>query len=575
MKNTRAASAAFFASTRKSRNATLELLGWVFIGLAWLVPNHYPPWNSFYNDTAAAIGLIFLAASAFGALQCTALHRTTWCIAASALIPCAQWAGGLLHFSGDALVAALYIMGFSLATGVGYVKASSHAEQFSAGLAIAILAGALCSAFIALTQALQVGDLGFWFVEAPPGLRAYANLAQPNNLATLIGFGAVSLWLLHERGRIAKWAATAALSVLVLAVAMTQSRTALLFGPALACILTLVSRRGLRFGAGPKAILMVTACQAVLTLGWPYLQDLLGLSAPLSLAARGVESVRFQVWPMLIEALGARPWLGFGWLQVGAAEMSVAGHHAPVGELWLHGHNVVIELLVWCGWPLGLLLAGSIAWWYVDRLRCIATLESAAGVLTLTVFAVHAMLELPHHYAYFLLPAGLWIGVIEAQRPPGRHVHPAWNAVPMLVGLLLLVAVVRDYPAIEEDFRLVRFENLAIGTLRAKQPAPDAPFLSSLTGFLRFARATPASGMKDEEIEQMRWIVERYPYSISMARLATALALNGRMEEALLTFARLRGIHGDVMYRKLRRAVHEQVLEGKSQLAELDRSLPP
>jgi hypothetical protein len=82
----------------------------------------------------------------------------------------------------------------------------------------------------------------------------------------------------------------------------------------------------------------------------------------------------------------------------------------------------------------------------------------------------------------------LWIGLIEWDMKPRGTSRFALNLLPLALAAALLAGVWRDYPVVEEDFRLMRFENLSIGTLRAKQAAPDAPFLSSLTAFLRFAR---------------------------------------------------------------------------------------
>jgi amino acid transporter len=97
-------------------------------------------------------------------------------------------------------------------------------------------------------------------------------------------------------------------------------------------------------------------------------------AAPDTMATRGLHTPRYQMWQMLLEAVQLVPWHGYGWLQVGAAELAVVDRHPPIGELWLQGHNIFVELVVWCGWPLGLALGAALVF-------CVASFvgfESAA-----------------------------------------------------------------------------------------------------------------------------------------------------------------------------------------------------
>jgi len=41
----------------------IKLTALLLVTVAWLVPNHYPPWSSFYNEATAAFGLALLAVS--------------------------------------------------------------------------------------------------------------------------------------------------------------------------------------------------------------------------------------------------------------------------------------------------------------------------------------------------------------------------------------------------------------------------------------------------------------------------------------------------------------------------------
>ena len=546
-----------------------------FMGIAWLIPNHYAPWSSFYNDSSMALGLMLFVAAAALKRRAPELPSVAWALVAVAAIPWLQWAFGLLWFSGDAWVASLYLLGLALAISTGHIWARLDARQLAASLSAAALAASVASSLIGITQVLQLNSLGLWAGDGVPGMRADGNLAQPNNLATLIGFGVLGLMLLREQGRLGAGTAVLLLAVQLVGLALTQSRAALLFGPLVAVGLWWAAHRGVAPRTRAATVLAFSAVQWVVTWGWPAVQTALLQSPPVSLSARGVGSIRFKVWPVLLDALSNAPWQGYGWLQVGAAELSAVNRHPPAGELWLHGHNLFLELVIWCGYPLGLSLCAAVVYWFASRAWRVASVESLVGMLLLMMLALHSMLELPYHYAYFLIPAGLWIGLIEYQRGSQRVGGAGWG--PALAGLCLVMtgAIWVGYLDIEEDFRRVRFESMSIGRATAADSGPGSPALSSLTGFLRFARTEPRRGMSAAELEAMDAAVKRYPYAASLVRDASALALNGRLPEATQRFVAIRNIHGEPIYLKVRSELREKIAGGQTGLEDLERSLPP
>lgn len=557
----------------------LELFALVCFGLAWLVPNHYPPWTSFYNETGAALGLLLLTLANARRLQSGGLPSPAWVLVAVATIPWLQWLFGRLAFSGDALVSSLYLVGLAVAIATGAAWARADAPAAMSRLSATVLIAGLVSTLLALLQALQVANLGIWSLDAYAGMRAYANLGQPNNLATLLGLAAVGLLYLYETGRIGRAASSALAICLVAGAALTQSRTALLFGPAILVGLWLAARRGLALKTPLWVVIGLISLHATLSWTYPALQQLLLLAAPPSLSTRSFSgsSLRLGIWPVFFDALAQSPWWGFGWLQGGEAQLQVAERHAPGHNLWMHTHNLFLDLLVWCGYPLGLSLSGPILYWAGNRALKLRSLEGLLALLAIALFGIHAMLELPHHYAYFLLPVGLWIGQIEmaVATPAAPAGRPARSSlIPALLGVVMTVAVWRDYPAIEEDFRRVRFEFMRIGPEHSGEPAPAAPFLSSLTGFLRFARTEPAAGMSDTQLAEMEAVAKRYPYAPSLYRWGRALALNGRVTEAQHVLLKLRHVHGEREYARYRADLLERVAAGESGLQPLLQLLP-
>lgn len=543
---------------------------------AWLIPNHYAPWTSFYNDSAMAIALAFLAALAFRRPSAIGAPWVAWGVLAMATIPWLQWAFGQLYYTGDAWISSLYLLGLAIAIITGRAGASLSIQDFSAFLASTLAAAALASSVLALAQIFPGLELGIWSEDAVSGMRAHANLAQPNNLGTLIGFGASSVMLLFEQRRISGLVASLLAVVLLVGGALTQSRTALLYGP-LICVgvLVLTWRRQVTFRTHWTALAGASALQWLATWALPKLQGAALLTATWSAGSRGVESFRFQMWTVLMDALVESPWKGYGWLQGGAAELAAVDRRPPVGELWLHSHNLFLDLLVWCGYPLGLLLSVLIIWWFASRFISVCTVESAIGILLIAVLGLHAMLELPHHYAYFLIPAGLWAGVVEWETAaPVRGGARSFGAL-CSVGLVILIGVWRDYPTIEEEFRTVRFEYLHIGPAASDRYSPSAPFLSTLTAFLRVSRTPYDVVLSEGDLQAFEQAVNRYPYPSLMARYAAALSVNRQDEKARAVFQKILQVYGGRTYSAQRKELIEYSSGRSSQLRGFAESLPP
>lgn len=537
----------------------LTLLAALCLGLSWLVPNHYPPWSSFYNELLAGVSLLLFAVALKAKWKEGDIPTISWVVLACAVIPLVQWQVGLLRFSGDFWISGLYIVGFAAAIATGYKLAKVDRSAISIVLASTVLCGALFSGGLAIAQGLQFKGLGIWMLDPIPNMRAYANLAQPNNLATLLGMGVLSLFLLLQYRRLPLFVSIAALTTLIVAAAMTQSRTALLYGPLICLGAVWGRRRGLdlrfRCAIGVAAI----AGHWLLTFTWPFISN--ALSVSIGAEARGVDSIRFQMWPLLISALNRSPWVGFGTLQVGEAELLSVSNFPPVGELWLHGHNLFLELMIWTGYPLGLGLSFAIVFWASSRIRRVSTVESLTAGMMVGVFIVHAMLEFPYHYAYLLIPIGLWIGILESELPTRFPGSPYLGLFPLLISAALFVAVIKDYRGIEDDFRLMRFQSIRVAPM-SSDLTTRAPFLSTLQGYLEFARTRIRPGMGEAEIEQMEAVVKRYPYSTAIERLAMAWSLNGRKLESAQMLRTIKHIYGDVAYQRVLLSLRERATDG-------------
>ncbi|MDA8482035.1 Wzy polymerase domain-containing protein [Pseudomonas resinovorans] len=535
--------------------------GLVFV-LSWLVPNHYYPWSSYYNDFVA-----FLALSAAGVAGLPFVLRVggaTIFVVVLSFVPVIQYFFDVIFFWGDALIVACYLLAFGYSIALGRTLRSGYGFQVFESVAWVFLVGSLMSAFIALFQLVGIGK-SIWIVDLPPGGRPFANLAQPNNLATLISCGLVSLLYLVEKKRVLPVLATFFAVGLVVGLVLTQSRT-----PWVGAIILLVwwllkCKQGdlkTRFGT----LFIGVFGYAVAVLSFPDIAQFFGWRAA-ALYER-LESVeRLEIWRQMAQAVITGPLWGYGWNQVGAAQLE-ATIGVPVAMQIEHSHNLVLDILIWNGPLLGsaILLIGMV--WLGGLAKDARGTASVLGLLLVGIVLLHGMLEFPLEYAYFLLPVGLVLGMVEAERGDRDFLKlPRLGGGVFIVASLAFMAWIwQEYRVVESDHRLMRFENARIGEVRAEQSAPDVLLLTQLKEFLRFARTQATPDMDERKLEWMRNVAYRYPFPPCIFRYALALALNERAEQAREELLRLRLLHGEGAYQEARLSI-DAMVEQYPQLA--------
>ena len=116
---------------------------------------------------------------------------------------------------------------------------------------------------------------------------------------------------------------------------------------------------------------------------------------------------------------------------------------------------------------------------------------------------------------------------------------------------------VAEYLVIEEDFRIVRFEQLRIGRTAADHRQPDIYMLTQLGTLLSGSRIELRPDMPPEDVEQLKKLALRYPWVATQYRYALALALNGQQPEAIRQFQVIRGQRDEKLYQRIRKEISE------------------
>jgi hypothetical protein len=504
------------------------------LALALVLPNHTPPWMSFMQEALAASALALLALACLVWPSGRSAWRAPDLLAfAFVILIATQLATGQILFLQSAWMPTLYLVGFHLASQTGAVLERKAPGRVTAIVVVAFLIAGLASVALQAYQLLgsTPGSDPIWVYRYAGGGRPAANLGQPNLLATVQVLGALGAFWLWKRGSLSGVVAVILCVTSLAGIALTQSRTGLLNVWISVLMLTTWNTHD------PKLRLILPGLGIVATalfVGYMQFGDLLAVASGAGLADRGGGfGTRPFAWGLFTEAIGRQPLAGYGWGQAFAASLAVAPGYEALPELWLHTHNLLLDLAVWNGLPVALAAAAAMAVWLAQCVRGARDDGGRLLLLIVTVGLVHAMLEYPLSYAYVLLPMGLAAGAL-GERTQAAVVWraPNWIA-PMLVVLALagMALTVRDYLRVEHTYRQLLLEKARIRVLDGRDP-PDVVVLTSLRDLIAFSRLEPSANMSESQLTWMTAVVKTHPGAHGFAKLARATALNGRISEA-------------------------------------------
>jgi hypothetical protein len=525
------------------RDIPFKRSDWLFPGLAvltaigWLLPNHYPPWNTFHTDAWMAVCLLIAAAGFLRSNPSTIqVSRPALVLLGLCAIPGVQYGLGVLPLFSSALLASLYLAGLALAFILGENWSRSSTVRpltfvlLAAGLAAVASVGLQLYQWLGLTA--DFGLMDIWVMVIGEEHRPFANLGQPNQLASLLLWGLLGCLLAwHQRWMGAAVALVLAAFVLF-GIALTESRTALLTLTLYVAALSLWRPAFLdwRVLRGFQALYVFYLISLFVQ---EPLARLLELDEPLTLFKRTQGELRLKLWTMALDASTVSPWLGSGWGRSNAALFEVFQNHPHLEATYFEqSHSLPLDIILWVGWPLGLAITALAAYWLFRLLRSIDGVEKLIAAGAIGVMTVHALLELPLHHGYFLWPLGLIAGAVNPTEFRTKH----WvarrgvaAATVASVGILTSVIIV-DYFKVEAAFTELRFQMAKVGRDH-DTTAPETLLLTDWPRAIALTRSAPQAGMSDAEINDWKALMLYNTAPLPMRKYVGALTLNGRREE--------------------------------------------
>ncbi|CDY79936.1 Lipid A core-O-antigen ligase and related enzymes [Caballeronia glathei] len=528
--------------------------------IPYAVVNHTYPIPTFYAEYSALALYLALGATvallvrvseprvpfAMPTVSLMPLAFGVLLVAQTMLLPTAQPS---MNWLGGGYLLASFV---AVHTGFGLVRAGL-AEKALRWAAAAVILGGLFAVFCQFVQLFHAEVKFTPLVVAYNVMadrRPFGNMAQANHLATYIAFGMTGALFFVQTRRLPVIVWLALSAIFSAGLALTVSR-----GPWLQMAVIVVagfwmafvqgravsaegfdgpSRRERRAWLIPVVLALVfIAVNAAIR--WANIRFQLDLAQSAAERMQDANQIapRLALWKYGWTMFTTHPLLGVGWGEFPRYQFEFVRDLGGV-EIANNSHDIFIDLLAKTGLlGLGILLLGVLTW-LIRVLRAPHTPARIFALALLGVLMMHALVEYPQQYMFFLMPAMLIFGLLETRglRLVARPVSYGLYTILVLGGLASLYPVMRDYN---------RAEVLYYGTRPAEQYRNDPSFLFRAWGEYGAATLLPMNGQNlAEKLAMHQQAIALLPGETVLRRYAVLQALAGEREAALDTVARLK-----------------------------------
>lgn len=527
----------------------------VLLILAYLLPYHVYPFNSFYNEwlaiLAVPVGLALVSEQKIVSI------RLPWL----AMIPVGliiiislQTLLGLLTFKCDAILPLAYLISATVAILLGStIGAKQHVVKSLYGaLAWAHLVSGLISAAFATLQLLGNETLLMPLVmlmKHESAIRPYANLGQTNQLALLFCLSIASTWWLYQHEKLHTTIATGITLCLLWGLILTQSRIGWIIIPLFAFFIWLW-----RTNSDFKQISIAFSIMMVIgyfggVFALPSLGGLLGTSIQSVAEHASASSARSVLLQQALEISLSHPWFGAGWYEFGAQEVLIGADFAPTQHSQ-HAHNIVMNFAAELGWPVTIIIFTILGYWFY---RCCLSPKPQKSVSKEVAFStlffigvlVHSLVEFPLWYAYVLIPTSFLLGMVHQEQIGSRAIQLPRRYTLCLI-LLMTVAmtgIASDYRRVVQSYRALGWEIFGLQADEGSTTPPSFTLFPHYYDYFRFAKTTAHEKTSPEEIALMEKIAKRFGHAPVLMRMSLIYSLNDRPDDSVRVMKTLMKLH--------------------------------
>jgi len=158
---------------------------------------------------------------------------------------------------------------------------------------------------------------------------------------------------------------------------------------------------------------------------------------------------------------------------------------------------------------------------------------SIAASLMVCAILIHSLLEYPIHYAYFLLPLGFLLGIIQGQYShlPTIKLKPVITAFMIVMSLLLITIIYRDYTVYRQQSVLVD-ETPTLSEAQQQVMKQDIWLLTQLKERVWWICFDPRTKLSEQQLQYLGRMVANTASKYDLYKYAQVLAFNGKKTEA-------------------------------------------
>lgn len=513
------------------------LVFFFLLGISYLIPLHFNPWLTFLSEILVFSSCIFLFLAFFK--EKIILPKILIPLFLLSFLPLFQYFFGQVYFFSHAIINTTYLITLFLIIVIVFNivnKSECEKNYFFIKINQMFVVIGLVNTFLAIYQWLNL-DFNTSLVTSLEGSRPFANFAQPNNMATFQIIAFLGLIYLYLKQRVNFYLFFILTITFIFSIALTQSRTAVV--ALISLLLVLIFFRKIAY---TKVLFYYFFSVFIYLLFSIYLVNISNFIAKIfelnivnisSSVERGVSSSgRIDFWIQMYYAILDRPWFGYGWNQTALAQYQNMEKY-PIGVWITSSHNLLVDIIVWCGIPIGISFILYFIYIIFSSILKIKKIEELFAFCMIVTLLVHSMLEYPLHYAYFLIPFGIFIAIILSANPSLKFYTFSFRFIAIYSFYLILglFFVWKDYLLyIEENHRAID-HSLYNSNVKFKQKR-ELYILNELNFRLYWISLNPKQKLSEEEIEAIGKIVSLYLTHFDLYKYAKVLAYNGYSKEA-------------------------------------------
>lgn len=519
-----------------------------FLFFSYIIPFHYHPYRSYYNDAFAIYGVIF-ALSWIGFQRQTIIRvpsAITLPLFLVVIIGLQTW-NGLLLYPIDSVFPILYLISFAIAMIFGATLAMhpDGLKRVAFTLAGIFIAAGLISVLFQFVQLINLN----WYPYVMPlphdrSLRPFGNLGQPNLLSLLMCFSIASCWYLYVMRQIKANLASGCVMFLVIGLALTQSRICWVILPVL---VMLCWHQPPDCPKVAKPVLLILLLFfIVLVMFMPDMLKQVGIALDSAGQRAGQTSVRLVLWEQAWTISLLHPWFGSGWFQFGAQQAILSSLFPPT-EYSDYAHNIVLDLASEIGWPATILIFSAALYWFYHCCFCRwKNLPVRYMSMVLLATLLHSLVEFPLWFAYMLIPFGVMVGALSIQHLGWKDVMIAkgWAASFLISSVLLISAITWDYTRVVNGFVALAWQQAGEKEGIGSTEKPRLTLVPQFYDYFRVAKIQIEHGMPTEDIRFIERVAMRFAFTPVLGRLALAYAANQRPTEALQVLVAIHRLDG-------------------------------